>query len=104
MGKVGTLWQIGRTFGLRDGTLRLKYEAQRGIGVLARRMRLVNGWESWDLKRIAPQSSAEDFLNVRRHGGRPFFFSDPRSLAPALKKVLGDDGEKLLFAEANENY
>ncbi len=102
MGKVGTLWQIGRTFGLRDGTLRLKYEAQRGIGVLARRMRLVNGWESWDLKRIAPQSSAEDFLNVRRHGGRPFFFSDPRSLAPALKKVLGDDGEKLLFAEANK--
>ncbi|HSZ64332.1 MAG TPA: alginate lyase family protein [Terriglobales bacterium] len=102
MGKLGTLWQIGQTFGLRDGTLRLGYEAQRGIGLLARRMQSFSGWESWDLKRIAPQISAEDFLSVRRQGGRPFFFSDSRSLAPALKKVLGADGEKSLLAEANK--
>ena len=102
MGKLGTLWQIGRTFGLRDGAMRLEYEAQRGSGLLARRMRSVSGWESWDLKRIAPQISAENLLSVRRQGGRPFFFSDSRSLAPRLKNVLGADGEKSVLAEANK--
>jgi hypothetical protein len=102
MGKLGTLWQIGRTFGLRDGALRLEYEAQRGTGMLIRRMHSVRGWESWDLKQIAPQTSAEDFLSIRRRGGRPFFFSDSRSLAPTLKKVLGADGEQSVLAEANK--
>jgi Heparinase II/III-like protein/Heparinase II/III N-terminus len=102
MSKLGTLWQIGQTFGLRDGTLRLEYEAQRGTGLMARRMQSVSGWQSWDLKRIAPQTSAEDFLSVRRQGGRPFFFSDSRSLAPALQKLLGTDGEKSLLSEANK--
>ena len=79
MGKLGTLWQIGRTFGVRDGFLRLRYELQRGSGLMSRRMHSVRGWESWDVKHIAPKTSAEDLLSIRRQGGRPFFFSDARS-------------------------
>jgi hypothetical protein len=101
MSKLGTLWQIGQTFGARDGFLRLGYEAQRGSGLMGRRMRSVSGWEQWDLKRIAPRTSPDDFLSVRRQGGSPFFFADSRSLAIELKKILGADGEPSLIAEAN---
>ncbi len=101
MAKLGTLFQIGRAFGLRDGALRLGYELQRGSGQMSRRMQSVQGWESWHPKRIAPNSSPEDLLNIRRQGGRPFFFSDCRSLAPQLKKILGADGEESLLAEAS---
>ncbi len=102
MGKFGTLLQIGRTFGVRDGALRLGYEAQRGTGLMSRRMKSVSGWESWGLKQIAPQISAEDFLTVRRQAGRPFFFPDSRSLAPSLRKVLGAGGEESVLTEANK--
>jgi len=101
MGKLGTLLQIGRTFGARDGLLRFEYELQRGSGLMSRRMQSVRGWESWDLKHIAPKTSPEDLLSIRGQGGRPFFFSDSRSLAPELKKVLGVHGEKSAVAEAS---
>src|SRR5258708_18472137 len=101
MGKLGTLVQIGRTFGVRDGLLRFAYELQRSSGLMLRRMLSVRGWESWDLKRIAPKTSPEDLLSIRRRGGRPFFFSDSRSLAPELKKILGAHGEESVVAEAN---
>jgi len=101
MGKLGTLWQIGRTFGARDGVLRLGYELQRGSGLMSRRMHSVRGWESWDLKHIAPKTAAEDILSIRRQGGHPFFFSDSRSLALELRKVLGADGEESAVAQAN---
>jgi asparagine synthase (glutamine-hydrolysing) len=102
MAKLGTLWQIGRTFGLRDGLLRLGYELQRGSGLMSRRMDSVRGWESWDLKRIAPKTSPEDLLSIRRQGGRPFFFSDSCSLEVQVKKVLGASGEESAVAEANK--
>src|SRR6267378_8456632 len=86
MGRLGTLLQIGRAFGVRDGLLRAEYEMQRASGLMSRRMRSVRGWESWDLAHIAPKSSAEDLLNFRRQGGRPFFFADSRGLAPELKR------------------
>jgi len=73
MTRLGTMLQIGRTFGVRHGLLRLEYELQRGSGLISRRMRSVQGWESWNLKRIAPNTSPEDFLSVRRQGGHPFF-------------------------------
>src|SRR6266404_2145000 len=101
MGKLGTLLQIGRTFGMRDGLLRLEYELQRGSGLMSRRMGSVRGWESWDLKHIAQKASPEDLLSIRRRGGRPFFFSDSRSLAPELKKTLGAQGEETVIAEAD---
>src|SRR5712692_8338004 len=101
MGKLGALLQIGRTFGMRDGLLRAGYELQRGSGLMSRRMQSVRGWESWDLKHIAPNTSAEDILSIRRQGGRPFFFSDSRGLALELKKVLGAQGEESAIAEAN---
>jgi len=100
MGKLGTLLQIGRTFGVRDGLLRAEYELQRASGVMARRMRSVRGWESWDLKHIAPKTLPEDLLNIRRQGGRPFFFADSRSLAPELSRILGQEGERSVCAEA----
>jgi Heparinase II/III-like protein/Heparinase II/III N-terminus len=101
MSKLGNLLQIGRTFGVRDGLLRLEYELQCGSGLMSRRMRSVQGWESWDLEHIAPKTSPEDLLSIRRHGGRPFFFSDSRNLALELKKVLGAYGEESVVAEAN---
>jgi hypothetical protein len=101
MGKLGTVLQIGRTFGVRDGLLRLGYELQRGSGLMSRRMHSVSGWESWDLKHIAPKTSPEDLLSIRRQGGRPFFFSDSRSLALDLKKTLGAHAEESVVAEAN---
>jgi hypothetical protein len=101
MGKLGTVLQIGRTFGVRDGLLRLGYELQRGSGLMSRRMHSVSGWESWDLKHIAPKTSPADLLNIRRQGGRPFFFSDSRSLAIDLKKILGAQGEESVVTEAN---
>src|ERR1700676_1843411 len=101
MGKLATLLQIGRTFGMRDGLLRLEYELQRGSGLMSRRMQSVRGWESWELKHIAPKTSPEDLLSTRRQGGRPFFFSGSRSLAVELKKVLGAQGEGSVVTEAN---
>jgi hypothetical protein len=100
MAKLGTLLQIGRTFGFRDGALRIGYELQRGSGLMSRRMQSVGGWEPWDLQRIAPKASPDDLLNARRRGGHPFFFSDSRSLAPQLKKILATDGEASIIAEA----
>lgn len=101
MGKLGSLLQIGRTFGVRDGSRRLGYELQRGSGLMLRRMQSVSGWEFWDLKHLAPKTSAEDLLSIRRQGGRPFFFSDSRNLAVELKNVLGVHGEESVVAAAN---
>src|SRR6202049_1604277 len=101
MGKLGTLLQIGRTFGVRDGLLRLGYELQRGSGLMSRRIQSVSGWGSWDLKHIAPKTSPADLLSIRRQGGHPFFFSDSRSLAIDLKKILGAQGEESVVTEAN---
>ena len=100
MSRLGTMLQIGRTFGVRYGLLRLEYELQRGSGIISRRMRSVQGWESWNLKRIVPNTSPEDFLSVRRQGGHPFFFADSRGLAPELKTILGTTGQESLLAEA----
>ena len=104
MGKLGTLLQIGRTFGVRDGMLRLGYELQRSGGMMSRRMRSAAGWDRWELQRIAPNVLPDDLLRIRRDGGHPFFFQDSRSLAPKLKTVLsstGSDGENSVYAEAN---
>src|ERR1700674_5894334 len=101
MNKLGSLLQIGRTFGVRDGSRRLGYELQRGSGLMLRRMQSVSGWEFWDLKHIAPKTSTEDILSIRRQGGRPFFFSDSRNLAVELKNVLGVHGEESVVAAAN---
>src|ERR1700704_318085 len=101
MGKLGTVLQIGRTFGVRDSLLRLSYELHRGCGLMSRRMQSVAGWESWELKHIGPKTSPEDLLSIRRQGGRPFFFSDSRSLAPVLKKILGARAEESVVSEAN---
>ena len=101
MHKPGTLLEIGRTFGLRDGMLRLGYELQRGTGVFSLRIRSAQGWDHWAFDRIAPHVSAENFLDARRNGSHPFFFGDPRILAPKLREILRPAGEQSLLAEAN---
>lgn len=102
MGKIGTMLQVARTFGARDGLLRLNYELQRSSGLMSRRMQNVEGWESWDLRRIAPKTSPEDFLSSRREGAHPFFFSDCRHLAAELKSALGAHREELAVARGNK--
>jgi hypothetical protein len=100
MGRLGTMLQIGRTFGARDGMLRLEYELQRGSGWMSRKMRSVQGWDVWDLRRIASQTSAEEMRAARRNGTRPFFFSDVRTLRTSIRTIVGQEGEKSVLAEA----
>jgi len=101
IGKIGTILQVGRTFGVRDGMLRLEYELQRGSGLMSWRMRSVQGWDSWDLKRIAPGARAEELRAARRDGTRPFFFTDARTLGTSIREAIGLDGAESVLAQAN---
>jgi hypothetical protein len=101
MSKLGTVLQVGRTFGVRDGMLRLEYELQRGSGLMSWRMRSVQGWDSWALKRIAPGSEAQAMRAERRDGTRPFFFTDAAASGPSIRKIIGPDGEESVRADAN---
>ncbi len=100
MSKIGTMLQVGRTFGMRDGMLRLEYELQRGSGLMSWRMRSVQGWNSWDLQRIAPGARAEEMVASRRDGRRRFLFTDARTLGTSIRKIIGPDEEKTVLAEA----
>jgi hypothetical protein len=102
MGKIDTVLQVGRTFGVRDGMLRLQYELQRGSGLLLWRMRSVQGWESWDLRQIAPGAQAEELRSARRNGASRFFFTDAQRLGPIIRKTIGPDREKSVLAEAEQ--
>ena len=98
--KVDAMMEVGRTFGLREGALRLQYELQRGTGLLSWRMRSVQGWDSWDLKKIAPGVCAERMQEDRCRGARPFFFKDTLGLGTNIREMIGSAGEKSLCAEA----
>jgi hypothetical protein len=100
MSKLGTMLLVGRTFGMRDGMLRLEYELQRGSGLMLWRMRSLQGWDSWDLNRIAPGIRAEEMRAARRDGARRFFFTDAQNLGTSIRKITGPDGEKDVLAEA----
>ncbi len=100
MGKLGTMLQVGRTFGMRDGMLRLEYELQRGSGLMSWRMRSVQGWDSWDIERIAPGTRAEEVRAARQDGSRPFLFRDARTLGPTITRIIGPDGEQSVLADA----
>jgi len=100
MSKFATALHVGRAFGVRGGMLRLGYELQRGSGLLSWKMKSVQGWDSWDLKRIAPGVTAEEMRVAQRDGTRAFFFSNPQTLAPALKNIVGIEGEKAILAQA----
>jgi asparagine synthase (glutamine-hydrolysing) len=94
------LAQVARTFGVRDGALRLQYELQRGSGWMLRRMHAKAGWDAWELPRIAAGVTAPDLLESRR-GGRPrFFFRDPRTIGSRLKNIVGIAGERKILADA----
>lgn len=100
LSKLGTMLQAGRAFGMRDGILRLEYELQRGSGLMSWRMRSVQGWHSWDLKRIAPGVTAEDMRAARRKSTPRFFFSDAQDLAANIREIVGIDGQESVVAEA----
>jgi hypothetical protein len=102
MNRLATMLQVGRNFGVRDGMLRLEYELQRGSGLMSRKMKMrsLQGWNSWNLSRIAPGALAEKILATRREGAHQFFFTDAQTLAPNIKKILGPAGEKSVLAEA----
>jgi Heparinase II/III-like protein/Heparinase II/III N-terminus len=100
MGRLGTMLQVGRSFGMRQGMLRAQYEFERGSGLMSWRMRSVQGWDSWDLKRIAPDCSAEDWLESRRDGTRKFFFRDAKDLGAGIRPIMGSEEERVVLAEA----
>jgi hypothetical protein len=102
VGKVSTLLQVGRTFGVRDGMLRLDYELRRGSGLISRKMRSVEGWDYWQLGRVAPATSANEMLASRRGGQPKFFFLDAKNLAPAIRGAIGAEGERRVLTEANK--
>jgi hypothetical protein len=100
MSRLTALVQTGRTFGVRDGMLRLGYEIRRGTGLTAWRMRSVQGWRSWDLKQIAPEVSAEKLASARRDGTRKFLFDDVRELGTLISGIIGREAADLIVAEA----
>src|SRR6267154_2367657 len=100
MGKLGTMLQVGRTFGVRDGMLRLEYELRRGSGLMSWRMRSVQGWDYWALERIAPGVGAEAMLASRQSGAPRFFFSNVQELRPRIRKIAGTGGEQSVLDEA----
>src|SRR6202166_1944211 len=103
MGKLGTILQVGRSFGVRDGVLRLKYELERSSGLMSWKMRTVRGWDSWTLN----QKEAAELLDEMRaasngtRSGR-FFFGDAQALAPAIRKVIGLADEQSIHEEAEK--
>lgn len=100
MSKIDTMLQVGRTFGMRDGMLRLQYEFRRGSGLLSWRMRSSQGWDSWDLKKIAPGAQVEQMRAARRNGARGFFFDDVQGLGRSIREMIGPEQEKYVLAEA----
>jgi hypothetical protein len=100
MSRLGTIVQVGGTFGVRHGMLRLEYELERGSGVMSRRMRAVRGWDCWNLKRIAPHTSLEEIAAARRSGTQKLFFTDPRALRTTIESVIGVNGRESVLAEA----
>src|ERR1700688_2784377 len=103
MGKLGTILQVGRSFGVRDGVLRLKYELERSSGLMSWKMRTVRGWDSWTLK----QKEAAELLDEMRAASngttsRRFFFGDAQALAPAIRKVIGLADEQSIHEEAEK--
>jgi hypothetical protein len=97
---IDTMLQVGRTFGMRDGMLRLQYELQRGSGLMLWKMRSVQGWDPWELKRIAPAARIDEMRATRRDGTRAFFFTASRDLATSIRKIVGPDGEQSILHEA----
>src|ERR1700722_8417373 len=89
--KLDTMLQVGRTFGMRDGMLRLQYELQRGSGLLSWRMRSVQGWDAWKLERIAPGVRAAEIKAARVDRTRPFFFDDAQSLGERIKQAIDEE-------------
>ncbi|MGA8621348.1 MAG: alginate lyase family protein [Candidatus Sulfotelmatobacter sp.] len=101
MGKLGAMLQVGRTFGVRDGMLRLEYELRRGSGLMSLKMRSVQGWDPWRLTRISPDVTSEEMRAARRDGTRRFLFTDPRALGTTIKKIIWTGGEESILTEAN---
>jgi hypothetical protein len=100
--KIDTMLQVGRTFGVRDGMLRLQYEVQRGSGLLSWRMRSVQGWNSWSLKQIAPGAQPEEMRTSRITGGRRFFFTDAQTLGSRIAKIIGPAARHSVLTEAEQ--
>src|ERR1700677_2997242 len=101
MGKLNTMLQTGRAFGVRGSMLRLQYEVQRGSGLLSRKMRSVQGWDSWDLKRIAPSINAGSMRSARRDGAIPFFFTDARALCTRMRFASPACGDLKFILESS---
>jgi hypothetical protein len=99
MGKLNTLLQAGKAFGMRDGMLRLQYEIRRSSGLMSRKMRSVEGWDSWDLSFVAPGIKAEAILSARLNGEMPFFFSNATVLGAKLLAIIGSDGASSAIAD-----
>lgn len=99
MSRLGAILKAGRAFGVRDGMLRLEYELQRGSGLMAQKMRAVEGWHAWHLGRIAPGVSPEELL-ARISGSQTFFFPNALAVSPNLKELLGHDAQQPILAQA----
>jgi hypothetical protein len=99
---LDAMLQVSRTFGMREGMLRLHYELQRSSGLMSRRMRSVRGWDSWTLDRIAPGARIEEMLEARRNGNQPFFFTHALRLRASVEEIVGCGGKASAIHEAEE--
>jgi|SRR5579871_158253 len=101
MSKLGNVLDASRTFGVREGVLRLEYELQRSSGLMSRKMRSVEGWSSWELARVA-RVPAQRVVAAWRERSDAFFFPDIRGLRLGLQQILGADGEASVIDQAEK--
>src|ERR1700731_2376258 len=103
MGRLGTILQVGRSFGVRDGVLRLKYELERSSGLMSWKMRSVHGWDSWNCNhRKAAELLDEMRAASKGTTSRRFFFGDVQALAPSIRKIIGLAEQQSILAEAEK--
>jgi asparagine synthase (glutamine-hydrolysing) len=100
MAKLSTMLHAGKALGVRGSMLRLQYEVQRGSGLMSKKMRSVQGWDSWELKRIGPGFNADAILRARQNCAIPFFFTDAQLLAAQIREIIGPNGASSAIAEA----
>src|ERR1700675_4916484 len=98
--EIDAMLQVGRTFGVRDGMLRLQYELQRGTGLMSWKMRSVQGWHSWSLNRIAPGVLSQDMSAARWDATPRFVLTDAPTMGTNIKKIPAPDVEDCVVAEA----
>jgi len=90
-----------REVGIQSVALRLRYEAERRSGLLERRMRKREGWDSWSPARILSPEYRRPWPSLATESHATLFSQDRLAMImPVLTKVLGEDGIHVIVSRA----